>query len=347
MIGRAPDTRRKLLSGAVASLAHLTAFLALLAVPPHRPPVETGDGRTVAVRIYTVAGENAVTDAPLNEPPLAGADAQSGSADEGGDGEGEGREQGEADPPESEPEDTMQDAPDSDETASDPVEIEQPDAPETSSATLLTSPGGVDTVQPSFDTDTPQAPTAPVAIRRPAPPVTPPGAPDIPLTTTQDLPEAPVGRRGPPSFAEIAARAAERDDDDRFLIANFAGGVAEVVRDSFCISSSQANRTVFNCVEVPEDLARRLVEIGLSDFAEQPPSFLVDLDRLEFQMRQLGADPPLIEAFLAYMGEARREAMDTPDLARQMGRDRRNASDHLGVGGSVTPQRARDPSGEP
>lgn len=341
------DRRRQLAGGAIATLAHLAVLGFLVTQPPHRPAYhDAGPGAAVSVRLYTVAGENAVTDAPLNEPPLAGASSPQASDD--GEGASEGAD-GDADPPDA-PEAPLDPTQAVVEEANDVEQTEEApeDAPEADEATasvqVLTAPQGEDTIPSGLTVTTNRAPAAPAALSRPAPPPTPPGSPATPVATTQDLPEAPVEAVGPPSFADIAARAAQRDDANRFLTANLLGGVAEAVRQSFCMSASDANRDAFECVEVPEDLAQRLAAFGLSGFAEQGPSFLVDLDRLEFQMRQLGADPPLIESFLTYMREARREAINRPALTRQMQRDAQGATDHLGVSSPVRPARARDPS---
>ena len=59
---------------------------------------------------------------------------------------------------------------------------------------------------------------------------------------------------------------------------------------------------------------------------EEAPEFMVDMDRLEFQLRTLGADDGAISRILLGLREARREAIETSPIVRQMERDREPGS---------------------
>ncbi len=334
---RDPETRRRAGAFGAAGLAHAVGFALLLAAPLQAPSGPAGPGRAIDVRLYTVAGENAETDAPLNEPPLAGAGAGEAGAEGEAGRSGAGADADEADTDEAGTDVTGDDAASEETpTASDlgAPDLAEPEPSQAEpEARLLTAPGGETSVPagPASDPDTA------AAARRVAGPPSQPPPPGEPVETTQDLPEAPARRRGPPTFAEIAERAAERPRAERFITADLRGGVAQAVRESFCTSSSDANRAAFDCVELPDELGRRLAEMGLSGFGEQGPEFLVDMDRLEFQLRQLGDDAPLLETILTYRREARRNRLATPGVQRALQGDdaRIRAQDNLGLGNNT------------
>ena len=103
------------------------------------------------------------------------------------------------------------------------------------------------------------------------------------------------------------------------------------VRESLCLSSSQATLDAGRCPEGPNPNQAALAAYGLSEPGEAPPQFMIDMDRLAFQLAQMGADAGAIERLMLGLSEARREAIRSPALTRQMDRDRENLTDHLGV----------------
>ena len=64
----------------------------------------------------------------------------------------------------------------------------------------------------------------------------------------------------------------------------------------------------------------------------RPALARIDLDRLAFQLNQLGANPSRIEALMLGVADARRREIERSPLERQMGRDTQAGSrDNLGV----------------
>jgi len=144
----------------------------------------------------------------------------------------------------------------------------------------------------------------------------------------------------------MAQMAISLDPDDYRMI---HGAVASrlVVRDSFCLSSSDANREAGDCPEDGPASEIDLAQFGLTGFGATPPRFLEDMSRLEFELAQLGAGGSQIRRIMTGLADARRNAIQQPALTREMGRIAGDRTDHQGFRAPITPQHARDPSGEP
>jgi hypothetical protein len=130
-----------------------------------------------------------------------------------------------------------------------------------------------------------------------------------------------IARARPPSFAEILARAETRLDPADFQVAELLGGVRGAARESFCLSSASGNRDAMDCPDAPNAASAELARYGLMGLGEVAPEFHVDMDRLEYQLRTLGADDNAVTRILTALREARREAINAPALSRQMRRD--------------------------
>ena len=320
---------RRALAAGLTGLVHLVFLAIILTVPlyqlPERGTGEAGGGGRV-FGIYTVsAGEaGAESDAPLNEPSLADR-AMARDGEEEGAGTGDGPAGAEQPSVEAEPE-----SPPAPEAQIEPAETAQtPEAGEPlpepdARTTLLAAPGsGNRALEPSEQAARPArgAPAAPSV----------PADPDAPIATTQ-RPEA--GRSavsGIPRFADILARADPGLDPADFRVGALAGDLDAAVRESLCLSSSQATLDAGRCPEGPNPNQAALAAYGLSEPGEAPPQFMIDMDRLAFQLAQMGADAGAIERLMLGLSEARREAIRSPALTRQMDRDRENLTDHLGV----------------
>jgi hypothetical protein len=146
--------------------------------------------------------------------------------------------------------------------------------------------------------------------------------------------------------ALMAQMAISLDPDDYRMI---QGAVASrlVVRDSFCLSSSEANQEAGNCPEHGPATDIDLAQFGLTGFGATPPRFLEDMSRLEFELAQLGAGGSQIRRILTELAAARRAVIDQPAITREMDRIAGDRTDAQGFRAPITPQRARDPSGEP
>lgn len=302
---------------AIALALHGGVLALLLTLPPAVLLTAERVAQTLEVRFYTVSGDNAETDAPLIEPPLA--DAQDAA-------EAPAPVVLEASTP------PLAEAEPSDETPApaDPI----PEAPETDpAATVLTAPGGSGA----------PAVSPPSSASAPAPPP----APGEAVSTTQLAPPTPAAPVAPPRFADILARAEDRLDPQDFQIVLQAGGVSATIRESLCLSSSQANLEAGDCPEGPNPNSPDLARYGLTGLAEAAPEFLEDLTLTEFELRQLGANPSQIQRIMVALRAARREAIETPGVLRAMQQTQAGRTDNLGVTAPITPEHARDPSGEP
>ncbi len=330
-----PEIRRRAISYGLAFALHALAFIALITLPPVIVREAERAGQALDIRFYTVAGgPDADTDAPLFEPPLAGGETGTGPVGvDGGDGEG-GTSAGSSD--------TVEDT-----AVDDPVEEVEPDValdPEPVEASVpevepLPAPDS------SPDTDTADASIVQTPVDAPAParqpqarPVPPPptSPPDLnqPVATAQPGPAIPEPARpaAPITFADIVARTESRLDPEDFrILANFAGGVTGTVRENFCMSSADANQEAFDCPEGSQLAAPNLARFGLMGLGEEPPEFLEDMDRLAFQLSQTGAGETAIGRILTSLREARRDAVNSPALTRQMDRDALGDADNLGV----------------
>jgi len=341
-------------AGAAASGAvHLLVLILVLLSPPvlYRTPAPGGAAEgAIGVRLFTVAGENALTDAPLNEP-LLGAEAASSASGASGQAEGDADASRAAAAPagSEEPGDATPasgDAPPAQtETPPPPPEPEpvRPD-PETPAPPVLAAPGGTgapaeNPVNPEPEPVTPPAPSA-------SPPVGPAG-PEIadPVITTDGAERnAPVRRAGRVTFADIESRARNPVTVANFTIQELEGLIQLAVQESFCLSSSRANLDAADCGDAPNPLSAELARYGLTRLGETYPTFLEDLSRIEFELQQLGAEGSTIERILAGMREARRQALDEPALTRRMREDEaQRSTDNFGIGG--LPPSAPDPSG--
>lgn len=326
------EFRRRATGYGFALILHALALAALLILPPAFIPTVEGGGEAIEVRIYTVAGgPDAESDAPLFEPPLAGGQAQSGDATGQTGGDGETR----SDEVETPIIEDVDPGP-SPEEETDPVE-----RPEETPVEITPPPDAVlTTPQQNADTPSVAPPVTTAPLPTPAPPPvqsTPdPTISNQPVATLQpdpNPPPAPVRRRAP-TFADIVARAESRLAPEDFdIVVNFAGGVRGTVRETFCLSSSDANQETFDCPEGSQLAAPELARYGLMGLGERPPEFLEDMDRLEFQLAQAGMNDTQIGRILTVLRESRREVLNTPDIERSMSRDERDRTDNLGVGG--------------
>lgn len=327
--------RRRATGYGAALILHVVLLAALVYLPPAAMREAGRIGQALELRFYTVAGgPDADTDAPLFEPPLAGGETGTGPIGvDGAENGGEGGRNTEAIQPDApvaarEPEPDILPAP-------DPVEVALPDADPIPEPSPSDTPSPADAVLVQTEPD--QAPAAPPVTERAGPrsePVIDPGRTNAPVATAQPGPAVPQEARpaAPITFADIVARAQTRMDPDDFrIIANFAGGVRGTVKDNFCLSSSDANQEAFECPEGSQLAAPRLAQYGLMGLGEEPPEFLEDMDRLAFQLSQTGAGDTAIGRILTSLREARREAINSPDLTRSMQRDSEATPDHLGV----------------
>ncbi|MEQ8433506.1 MAG: hypothetical protein RIA71_04640 [Oceanicaulis sp.] len=324
-----PDWRafardRALLGRAGAYAAAAALHVGVLALLLMAPPVVLDPVRravnAVEVRLYTVAGgEDAQSDAPLFEPPIANA-PEASQADQGA----------APAPVVIEPDPVEADTPD-DAAAQAPPETDEPAAPE------IAETNAAETEAAQIPSDSPLAADDGAA----APAGTPAGsletgagragqtaetpaaqAQGAPLATTQLAPgERRPRRAGPPSFAEILARAETRLDPADFQVARLLGGVRGAARESFCLSSASGNRDAMDCPDEPSAASAELARYGLMGLGEEGPEFMEDMSRLEFQLRTLGADDNAVTRILTGLREARREAINTPPLSRQLNRD--------------------------
>lgn len=330
-----PALARRAFAAGLTGLVHLLFFAIIVTIPlyqlPDRGTGETGGGgRTIGV--YTVSGgREAQSDAPLNEPLLADRAAAEGEGEGSGTGEGEGEASAPAEAEAQEPLETEQ--PVEAEDIPEPVEAEpatelaEPtEAATEAQATLLAAPGSGN--RPLETTEQAARPAT-----RAAPPPAAPADPDAPIATTQEAPGSGRVVIDAPTFADILARADTGLNVEDFRVAELAAGTDGAVRESLCLSSSQANLDAADCPEGPNPNQSALAAYGLSEPGEAPPQFAIDMDRLAFQLAQMGANPSVIERILLGTSEARRRTIETPALERQMGRDAAaGARDNLGVG---------------
>jgi hypothetical protein len=347
------EFRRRALGYGAAFGLHALALIALVTLPPAVVREAQRAGQALDVRFYTVAGgPDADTDAPLFEPPLAGGETGQGPIGVDGNQGADGSTGAAAS------EDRVSEPAEADIVDDAEPEVSEPPAPVDSTVpevdALPDAQADASTAVPDASIVQTAPQVAPPSQSRPrptpAPPPSQPADPNQPIATAQPGPAVPRAERpaGPPSFADILARAESRMTPEDFrMVVSLARGVDGVVQETFCLSSSDANQEAFDCPEGSQLAAPQLAQYGLMGLGEEPPEFLIDMDRLAYQLTQTGAGDSAIGRILTSLREARRDAINTPDIQRQMARDRRNATDHLGVGGPITPDRVRDPSGEP
>jgi hypothetical protein len=331
------------------------ALAGLIALPPVVSPPEPAPASSGQGAFYIFLAEGADSDAPLFEPPLAPLGGDADSAPGGGEGEGEGSGEGDGagDGAGAELEPEADITPESD-TETQPEPADDPGSAPDVSETAPVNPSGV-VLEPMESGDRPAdsaprpAPSTPdrtPAIPAPAPD---PADADAPVATLQPRRAEPGDGGGEPELdidALMARMAISLDPDDYRMI---HGAVASrlVVRDSFCLSSSEANQEAGNCPEYGPASDIDLAQFGLTGFGAIPPRFLEDMSRLEFELAQMGAGASQIRRILAELADARRNVISQPAVTREMDRIAGDRTDAQGFRAPITPQRARDPSGEP
>lgn len=300
---------------ALAAALHAGVLALLLMAPPVVLDPVRRAVNAVEVRLYTVAGgEDAQSDAPLFEPPIA--DAPEASQGDLG-----------AAPapvviePDIAEDSAAQAPPETDEPAE--TEIAETETADTETAqtprdsTLAVEDGAQASAGAPGAGVEAGAGRAGQAAETPAA-----SAAGAPLATTQLAPgERRARRAGPPSFAEILARAETRLDPADFQVARLLGGVRGATQESFCLSSASGNRDAMDCPDEPSAASAELARYGLMGLGEEAPEFFEDMSRLEFQLRTLGADDNAVTRILTGLREARRDAINTPPLSRQLNRD--------------------------
>lgn len=325
-----------------AALLHAGAIGAIAILPPETLDRFISTSAGVEIRFFTISASDAESDLPLNAPLLADrgdagaeiAGAEAGPSDMSGDalsdtGQSEVTEAGadvEAEP----------------ETSPEPVAEPESDDAETP-ASPISETGTLEA-----DADARPAPPAPSAPARPASgrpfSVT---SPEAPVETIQPAEEeAAIVFRRVPTFADIAARAQTGLRVEDFQVGRVEGGVRAVIAEVFCLSSGDTNRDIGNCGDEPNAAQAELALYHIRAMSSTPLEFEENMSRLEFELAQLGVSPSTLELLRVHFLNAQREQTARSPLLRAMDRDRSTRTDHLGIGPSITPQRARDPSGE-
>ncbi|MCH8489040.1 MAG: hypothetical protein LAT81_03795 [Oceanicaulis sp.] len=348
-----------------ASLIHVIAIAGLIALPPVVNPPDPAPQSSGPGAFYIFLAEGADSDAPLFEPPLAalGGDPDGAPGDGEGEGSGSGEGDGDGDAagaesvsdpeaetdiiPETETE-TPPETADDPETAPDVSEMARDDtelAPDDPTGVVLEPAQSGDRPVDSAPRPAPSAADRTPSVPAPAPD---PADASAPVATLQPR-RAEAGSEGEPELdidALMAQMAISLDPDDYRMI---QGAVASrlVVRDSFCLSSSDANREAGGCPEDGPASEIDLASFGLTGFGAIPPRFLEDMSRLEFELAQMGAGAGQIRRILAELADARRTVINQPAVTREMDRIAGDRTDPQGFRAPITPQRARDPSGEP
>ena len=298
---RLSDATRRGLPYGLALGLHAGLVALFISTPPGELLRIRGEVERLDVRFYTMSAPDAQSDAQLVEPPLS-----EETTDPAQDAPAPVTERAEVEPPAPAPE-----APDVDITA------------QTEPAPAVSEDGLAPASDAASAPD--RSPSAPIPSASPRS-----SGPDAPVITTQQRPGPQRSAPPPPSFADILARAETRLDPDDFRVVLSLGGVRETVRESFCLSSSAANLEAGECPDGPNPDSAELARFGLQGLGEEPPEFLEDMDRMAFQLRQLGANPSQVERIMLALRESRREAINTPGVNRAMQRDREGRTDNLG-----------------
>lgn len=301
---RLSDALQRGLPYGLAISLHVALVALFLSTPPGELLQIRGEVERLDVRFYTVSAPDAESDAQLVEPPLIEEEVAANEI----------------------PAPVIEAETEPEPLQPQPVEPEVIDVPnETAETTAVaTSEDGRGPV--ASDTAAPiQQTQSNTASSRSS--VSGSGAP---VRTTQIRPSAQRASSPPPSFADILARVETRLDPDDFRIVISASGTRGAVRESLCLSSSAANLEAGDCPDGPNAASAELAQYGLQGPGEEPPEFLVDLDRMEFQLRQMGANPSQVERIMLALRESRREAINTPGVSRAMQRDLNSRTDNLG-----------------
>lgn len=324
---------------ALAGVLHMGAIGAIAVLPPEALDRFVDTGTRVELRFFTVSASDAESSLPLNAPLLADrlqAGSDTGSTDPDQSGSSGDTQAGETADDEIEPE------PDSAEAPADLAEADEADELEAPAPPV--SPTGVLPADPDARSATPRP--APSERTASAPP---PGviSPDRPVDTIQPAGEATarIVTRAP-TFAEIEARADMRLRVEDFQVGQVEGGVGAVITEVFCLSSGAANREAGDCGDEPNAAQAELALYHIRALSRGPLEFAENMSRLEFELAQLGASPSTLELLRTHFLNAQREQIRRSPMLRTMERDGAARTDHLGVGAPITPQRARDPSGE-
>jgi hypothetical protein len=119
-----------------------------------------------------------------------------------------------------------------------------------------------------------------------------------------------VNRRGLPDMRRW------RPED--FLTGNLSFGARGVVRDVFCSATGDATREPFDCPEeITDDVITAAVQ-RLMDLSPTPVRYQENLSRMEYEMRQMGANPSIIRSLMVLFDNRRRELLDTPGVMRAL-----------------------------
>lgn len=130
------------------------------------------------------------------------------------------------------------------------------------------------------------------------------------------------------------------------MTGNLDGGVRAVLAEVFCLASGEGMREAGDCGDEPNPAQAELAIYRIRAMSRDMPQFLENMSRAEFELMQMGASPSTLELIRHHFQQAHRETVNMPAITRAMDRDRASRTDHLGIGRPITPQRARDPSGE-
>lgn len=298
------DALQRGLPYGLAISLHVALVALFLSTPPGELLQIRGEVERLDVRFYTVSAADAESDAQLVEPPLVEEEVAANEVPAP-------VIEAEAEPAPLQPQPV------------EPVEVDLPNEAEETTA-LAASEDGRAPVSPDTAASTRQTRTSTASPRSSV------SGSSAPVSTTQIRPSAQRATSPPPSFADILARVETRLDPDDFRIVLSASGTRGAVRESLCLSSSAANLEAGECPDGPNAASAELARYGLQGPGEEPPEFLVDLDRMEFQLRQMGANPSQVERIMLALRESRREAIDTPGVSRAMQRDFNSRTDNLG-----------------
>lgn len=319
-----------------AGALHLGVVSAIAVLPPESLERFVSTGTSIEVRFFTVSASDAESDLPLNAPLLA--DRGQTEADIAG----ETAEPGNGAPGEAEPAERVA------ETAAEPeIPPEEASEAEPDEATEPAPPVSERGILPA-DPEARAMPSDPASTQR-AQRVRPFSvtSPGLPVDTIQPAEEeAVMVERRVPTFAEIEARAPTGLRPEDFQQGNLDWAIRGVVAEVFCLSSGDTNREIGNCGDGPNAAQAELAVYHIRALSRGPLEFQENMSRLEFELAQLGASPSTLQLLRVHFLNAQREQTSRSPLLRAMERDRSTRTDHLGIAPPITPQRARDPSGE-
>ncbi|KPP80881.1 MAG: hypothetical protein HLUCCA04_11990 [Oceanicaulis sp. HLUCCA04] len=327
-----------------AGMLHAGALGTIALLPPETLDRFIATGTRVEARFFTISAIDAESDLPLNAPLLADrGQTQTGTAEAEGDPSGPDGDTPADDrtPGEAAPEEDASPQSDAD------TETEQEAEPDTHSTLEPPIPESEDGTLPA-DPDAQTAPPPPAPAGRsgnaPAAGVV---SPDRPVDTIQpEEEEQSFTVRRPPTFAEIEARAETGLRVEDFQIERIEGGVGAAIAEVFCLSSGDTNREIGDCGDGPNAAQAELAIYHIRAISESPLEFAENMSRLEHELNALGVSPSTLDLLRVQFLNAQREQTRRSPLLRAMERDRAAQTDHMGITAPITPQRARDPSGE-